>query len=139
MEAVWLQENEVKGQQSTCFKLFGRISQPLPKGKEGYVDLLYTPVIKLFIQNFHLILEARISTDTCLCVCLCMEIAIFYIVNLFSVQHGSYELFFFFLFEVVISVQQYIHLHSNVSKTRRHLENLWVSWLTVDYGITEIH
>lgn len=47
--------------------------------------------------------------------------------------------FFFFLFEVVISVQQYIHLHSNVSKTRRHLENLWVSWLTVDYGITEIH
>lgn len=57
----------------TCLRPFTRISLPLPKGKEGYVHLLHAPVIKLFIQTFHLILEARILVDMYLSVSICLR------------------------------------------------------------------
>lgn len=35
------------------------------------MHLRHTPVIKIFIQIFHLILKARILVDTYLCVSIC--------------------------------------------------------------------
>lgn len=54
-------------------------------GKEGYVHLLHTEVIEIFIQTFHLIPKAIISVVTCLSVHLPMGIIVFYVVNLHTV------------------------------------------------------
>lgn len=85
------------------------------------MHLVYAPVIKPFIQIFHLILKARILVDTYLCVSICpckLSVFALLICSMYSMEIRN----LYFEFKVGISVQEYVHLQSKVSKTRRHSE-----------------